>query len=167
MPIATGRRSGRQALWLGLAAVLGVAAMAFLVVWISGQARRGEVTVRIGDDTFRPGQAEAMAEVIDEEGPLLVPDVAGGDRDLIVQHLGDDPATGWYAFAARPLAAPRNCVVQWQADQRVFVDSCDGASYPEDGAGLPQLPVRVLDDGELEIIVVPANADEGEREVER
>jgi hypothetical protein len=163
VPVAKSRRSpGRQALWLGLAAALGVAAMILLVVWVGGQARRGEVSVRIGDDTFRPGQAATIADFIADEGPWLVPDVAGGDRDLILQHLGDDPTSGWYAFAARPLQAPRDCLVQWQQATETFVDSCDGTVYPADGEGLPRFPVRI-DDGELEVIVTPANVG-GNRE---
>jgi hypothetical protein len=152
----------RQALWLGLAAALGVTAMALLVIWISAQAREGDIRVQIGDDTFRPGQAETIAGVIAEQGPWLIPDVAGGDRDVILQHLGEDPDQGWHAFAARPVAAPRDCVAEWQPEAEVFVDSCDGTTYPADGAGLPAVPVRVLDDGELEVIVVPANVEEAE-----
>jgi hypothetical protein len=146
-----------QVLWLASAAVLGVIAMVALVVWISEQAREGEISVRIGDDTFRAGPAEALAPTIAAEGPLLFSDVAGGDRDLLLQHLGDDPADGWHAFAARPLQAPRDCIVEWQADDARFVDSCDGTQYPADGAGLPPFPVRVDDDGQVEVVVVAGN----------
>lgn len=162
MPVAPNRqRPLVQALWLGTAGVVGIAAIALLVLWITGQARDGEVSLRIGDDTFRPGQAATMAEFIDEHGPWLVPDVAGGDRDLILQHLGDDPTTGWHAFAARPLEAPRSCSVEWQADEESFVDSCDGTVYPADGDGLPTFPVVVDDEGELEVVVVAANVSPG------
>ena len=146
-----------QLLWLALAGVLGVGAMILLVVWISDQARQGEVGIRIGDDTFRPGQADTLADFIAEEGPMLVPDVAGGDRDVILQHLGEDPRRGWHAFAARPPDASRDCVAEWQPDSTRFVDSCDGTVYPADGEGLPMFPVRVDTDGELEVVVVPTN----------
>lgn len=152
MPVAQTRRPLVQVLWLLAAAVVGVAAMTFLVLWITDQAREGEIQVRIGDDTFRPGPAETIADFIAEDGPMLVPDVAGGDRDLILQHLGDDPLTGWHAFAARPLEASRDCVAEWQPEQRHFVDSCDGTTYPADGEGLPPYPVRI-DDGEVEVVV--------------
>jgi hypothetical protein len=130
--------------------------MVLLVLWVTDLARSGEVRVRIGDDTFRPGRAEVLAEVIAEKGPLLVADVAGGDRDLILQHLGPGPEQGWHAFAARPLDAPRDCFAQWDAGARHFVDSCDGTVYPADGAGLPSFPVRI-NDGELEVVVVASN----------
>lgn len=148
-----------QALWLGAAAVVGIAALVLLVLWITRQAQDGEVSVRIGDPTFRPGLAETMARFVDEQGPWLVPDVAGGDRDLVLQHLGEDPTSGWYAFAARPEGAPRDCVVEWQPDTQRFVDSCDATAYPPDGSGLPQFPVTVDDEGELEVVVVPSNVD--------
>jgi hypothetical protein len=150
-----------QVLWLAVAGILGVGAMALLVAWISDQAREGEISIRIGDDTFRPGSAENLAQFVAEDGPMLVPDVAGGDRDLILQHLGDDPSTGWHAFAARPLQASRDCVVEWQPDAEHFVDSCDGTVYPADGEGLPAFAVRVDDDGELEVVVVASNDPQG------
>lgn len=146
-----------QLMWLAVAGVIGVGAMILSVVWISDQAREGEIGIRIGDDTFRPGQADTIAEFIAEEGPMLVPDVAGGDRDLILQHLGDDPEEGWHAFAARPPDASRDCVAEWQPDTARFVDSCDGTTYPADGEGLPSFPVRVDEDGELEVVVVPGD----------
>lgn len=157
MPVARGRRTpARQVLWLAAAGVVGLVAAVLLVLWITDQARQGEISLRIGDDTFRPGPAETLAELVEEEGPLLIPDVAGGDRDLILQHLGDDPLSGWYAFAARPPQARRDCVAEWQPDEEVFVDSCDGTTYPADGSGLPSFAVRI-DDGELEVVVVAGN----------
>lgn len=110
----------------------------------------GEDVSLLGDDTFDAIDAESGAAVVDEGGPLLFSDVAGGDDDIIVQHLGDDVGEGWLAFAARPPGAERGCFVEWQPDEEVFEESCSGELYPADGEGLRQYPTEV-DDGNVVI----------------
>jgi hypothetical protein len=58
--------------------------------------------VKLGSETFADQDADDAAETVAEDGPILYADTAGGDRDIYVQHLGDDPEEGWIAFAARP-----------------------------------------------------------------
>lgn len=99
----------------------------------------------LGDATFQDLDAESTAGTIESIGPLLFSDVAGGDDDIIVQHLGDDPEEGWLAFAARPPGADRGCFAEWQPDDEVFVDTCDGTEYPADGEGLTQYDATVED----------------------
>jgi hypothetical protein len=99
----------------------------------------------LGDATFQDLDAESTAGTIEDIGPLLFSDVAGGDDDIIVQHLGDDPAEGWLAFAARPPGADRDCFAEWDPDAEVFVDTCDGTEYPADGDGLEQFDAEVVD----------------------
>ncbi|HEY8525806.1 MAG TPA: hypothetical protein VIL48_12615 [Acidimicrobiales bacterium] len=128
-------------------------------------ANRGSVEVRLGDDTFAGQDAEDAARQIAESGPILYPDAGTGDRDIILQHLGDDPETGWLAFAARPAGSPRECTLQWQEDDEVFLlldpegerrGACDGREVPADGEGLTQYPVRVRD-GELDVDINAAD----------
>ncbi len=157
MPVARGgNKSSRQAILVVVAGLMGVVAMIFVVARITSQTADGGVTINIGDQKFRPGPAETIAELIEEGGPLLLSDVASGDRDLIVQHLGDDPQTGWNAFAPRPADAARDCAVQWQEDSQTFTDPCDGATYPADGAGLTAYPVVIDSQG---VLVIDLNAD--------
>ena len=104
--------------------------------------------------------AQGAAAQIDEGGPILYADAAGGDRDIVLQHLGDDPDSGWLAFAARPGGVSRECSIQWQAgpsgdpSDGVFLlldgsgdetQACDGREFPADGEGLAQYPVTVAD----------------------
>lgn len=128
-------------------------------------ANRGSVDVRLGDETFTGQKAERIADEIADRGPILYSDVAGGDRELVLQHLGDDAEEGWLAFAARPPGVPRQCFVQWQPDDEVFrlLDRdgdvngrCDGSTYPADGEGLPQYPVTVRD-GRLDVDINAAD----------
>ncbi len=135
---------------LGFASVLGVAAMVLLFTQVGGVARQGDVELNIGDSVFAPGNVDRLSDDIESLGPLLLSDVSGGDRDIFLQHIGDDDRTGWSAFGVRPLDAPRECFVEWQDDE-TFVDNCDGTVYPADGAGLPEYPVAIDADGNLTV----------------
>jgi hypothetical protein len=138
----------------GVVVAIGVAAALAVL------ANRGTVDVRLGSDTFAEHDAEDAAADIAEHGPILYPDTAGGDRDIYLQHFGDDPDEGWTAFAARPPGVSRGCTLRWDADEEVFrlLDSsgevggeCDGREFPADGEGLPMYPVTVDADGNIDV----------------
>jgi hypothetical protein len=138
----------------GVIVAIGVAAALAVL------ANRGTVDVRLGSETFAEQDAEDAAERVAEEGPILYADTAGGDRDIVLQHLGDDPEDGWIALAARPPGVSRECTIQWDPEAQVFrlLDSseevggdCDGREFPADGEGLPTYPVTVDADGNLDV----------------
>jgi hypothetical protein len=126
------------------------------VVALPGLTEEGTVQVKLGADTFTVGQARPKAESIASDGPFLFSDVANGQRDIYVQHLGEDPLTGWSAFDARLPGAGRDCSLRWEQDQARFVDPCSGEVVPADGEGLAHYPVEVTGD---ETVVVDFNAD--------
>ena len=95
--------------------------------------------------------ANCQTEIADN-GPVAFPDLVGRDRPIWVVHEGTDPATGWSSFFARVPAKSADCLVQWDTNRNVFVDSCDATTFPPDGDGLEQLAWRVLD-GELRILI--------------
>lgn len=160
----------RRAVVVGAAGVAVGLALIAAVVWLAGSS--GQVEVRLGDRDFRDLDAARISAEIAERGPVLFSDVAGGSRDIILQHLGDDPESGWLAFEARRSGQDRRCFFQWRAEDDGesggedmvggedgteasgvgdgagghFVNSCD----PEDvvdarGTGLVQFPVTVVD----------------------
>jgi hypothetical protein len=138
----------------GVVVAIGVAAALAVL------ANRGTVDVRLGSETFAKQDAEDAAERVAEDGPILYADTAGGDRDIVLQHLGDDVEEGWIALAARPPGVSRECTIQWDPEAQVFrlLDSseevggdCDGREFPADGAGLPTYPVTVDADGNLDV----------------
>lgn len=146
MPVGsptTKREMTAVALALGgvVAAVLIGAAMLFL-------ARGDGVEVRLGDETIDAGNAADIAAEIADRGPVLYADPVRGARSIYLNHLGDDPESGWHAFAVRPPGAAESCVVEWDAAAMVFVDSCSGTAFPPDGEGLTQYPV-LLDGDDL------------------
>jgi hypothetical protein len=138
----------------GVVVAIGVAAALAVL------ANRGKVDVRLGSDTFAEHDAEDAARDIAENGPILYPDTAGGDRDIYLQHFGGDAGEGWIAFAARPPGVSRECTLQWSGADEVFrlLDSsgqvsgeCDGREFPADGEGLPTYPVTVDADGNIDV----------------
>jgi hypothetical protein len=142
MPVAQSRGHAGKALavaGVGVAVALG---LAFLV---AQAASRGDIDVKLGEDRFDAGQVENVAEAIEEEGglPLLYQDLAGGDRNLFVQHTEDSPRRGWVAFGAFDPDDP-SCAVTIDRAAKVLVNACDaGTTYPLDGRGLRYYPVQV------------------------
>jgi hypothetical protein len=156
MPVAQGGPPpARQALTVGVAAVLGVLAVVFLVTRFDRLGGDDEAEVPVGDPVFTVGEAAELAPVVAETGPFLFPGPTGAGRDLWLQHLGAEPDEGWVAFAVRPTGADLDCVAEWQAERESFVDSCDGTVYPPDGDGLEQYVASVDADGNLVINLNP------------
>lgn len=103
-----------------------------------------DIEVNLGDDEFEVPDVEGAAERIAEGGPDLYPDLVGGNRPILLNHVGDDATEGWVAVVA---IAPgtEGCLVVWDADDEVFRD-CEGTAYPPDGEGLETFPTWVEDD---------------------
>jgi hypothetical protein len=156
MPVARRRRvDARSALVVGASGVIVVLVLGAMVVYLAG---RDDIQVRLGDDRFQDINAESVARKIAEDGPIIYQDLAGGSRDIYVQHLGDDPEQGWLAFDVRPAGEARECALTWQVDEQQFVDNgaCSAAfTFPPDGTGLAQYPATVNDDGK---VVIDLNA---------
>ena len=154
----TKTRSPRSMVFAVAGIVFGIVLVLVIFVFaVPSLTESGKVQVRLGSDTYSPGSAEAKAKTIARDGPILLPDVSGrNERDIFLQHLGDDPATGWYAFDARRPGQPRNCSLEWKSESQQFVDPCDETVVPADGTGLILYQVTVTDDGNL---VVDLNTD--------
>lgn len=129
---------------LGLVLIL-----VLFIVAIPKLTESGTVKVKMGVDTYDAGPAKDRARNIADSGPLLFPDVSSGQRDIYLQHLGTDPTTGWLAFDARLPGQPRNCTLQWKADQQHFQDPCNGTVVPADGQGLVAYTVTVDKGGDV------------------
>jgi hypothetical protein len=123
--------------------VLGVVAVLFGLggmILFSLLASDGTVEVQLGDEEYRAGQAQQIADSV----PFIVADPIGGGRDIYVQHLGDDPDEGWLAFSARaPGQDDRACSLRWTGDE--FEDPCSDETFPPDGEGLTSYAAEVRD----------------------
>ena len=138
----------------GVVVAIGVAAGLALL------ANRGTVDVRLGSDTFAEHDAEDAAADIAEHGPILYPDTAGGDRDIYLQHFGDDPEEGWIAsrpghpvchVPARSSGTPTTRCSRLLDSSGEVRGDCDGREFPADGEGLPTYPVTVDADGNIDV----------------
>jgi hypothetical protein len=134
-----------------------VLVLVVFVLAIPSLTESGEVEVQLGPERFDAGPSDDRAAEVAERGPILLADVAGRDRDVYVQHVGDDPSTGWFVFAARQPDASRDCTLEWRAEQTEFVDPCDGATFDQQGTGLEQYAVEVTDDGQVVVDFRPGD----------
>jgi hypothetical protein len=145
-----GRGRGRGTSLL-LITGLGVLTAVLVVVFVLRLSRSPQAKVQLGTATFDVGRADRLVKPIAQGGPLLFQALRGSRLDLYVQHAGADPVHGWSAFEAHRPGGSRTCLLQWQPAGHVFVDPCRGASYPGDGRGLDQYPVRVESNGHVVI----------------
>ena len=132
-----------------LLGVTGVVIGMVLLLGLAILASRGDVELQ-GSPVFDAGRVDSQAPAIARDGPILLGDVAGGDRDVYLQHLGADEDRGWLAFDTRAPGASRDCAVRWLPEEAAFEDPCSGERYPPNGEGLRQYPVDVRD-GRLEV----------------
>ncbi len=90
----------------------------------SGGAQTNE---RLAPSTFRVSTVETAANLVADQGPILLPglNTTSGDRSMVLDHEGDDPATGWRVYFAYPAGSDQSCPVSQVVGTRQFVD-CDG-----------------------------------------
>ena len=144
----------RSVIMVGLAGVvvaLGLAGAVLLLLTRGGT----DVEIRLGDRDFRDMETGRISAEIADRGPILFGDVADGSLDIVLQHLGDDPETGWLAFEARRPGQSRDCFFAWRAEHADFVNTCD----PDDtvdaaGTGLRHFDVAVVD-GDVRVDINP------------
>ena len=112
-------------------------------------ADSGGVDIRLGDSEFSAGTAASRSQDIAEGGPLLFPDPRGSDRNIFIQHLGEDPNRGWLVFETRWAGSPSSCSLKWEAVSRQFV--------PPDSLECRGLP-RAEADGTAVVAAGPGNS---------
>lgn len=127
-------------------AAAGLAMTIACVLLIPQLIRAEAVETKLGDQLFEAGDPDNMANAIKRDNlPLLFADPVG-ERDIYLQHLGEDPLMGWYAFDARRPGTDRNCTIEWQPGGW-FVDPCDPEiEFDATGTGLPSYDVTIDND---------------------
>lgn len=142
MPVA--KSDTRRATIVGVVGVI-VGTALIVVVLFANNSGGGDSTRTTPSKTrFTVGSAENLANRINQDHtPLFFNDTATGSRPIVVQHLGNDPKTGWIAFDA----ATGNCTLTWHRESQDFTD-CNGKRVPADGDDLHHYPV-IVENGDV------------------
>ena len=160
MPVARGPSiDARRAVTAGVLGVVVAVVIGVAILWAGNTG--GDIESNLGDQDFRDIDADDIADEIADRGPVGFNSVGGQARPIWLQHLGDDPETGWIALEARIPDQP-GCLAQWDREREVFFNDCDDTeTFPPDGAGLTSIPLLV-EDGEVIVDLNNRRADEDE-----
>lgn len=108
---------------------IAVFAALFGVTWLMAAyiTNNAEVNVQSGDRTFVVGSVVDIAKSVANDGPVLYPDLrdSAGTRSIVIEHTGDDPASGWQVYYAYPADRDSTCLVKQIERTHTFTD-CEG-----------------------------------------
>ena len=115
-------------------------------------------TANLASNVFRPGSVERYAAIIEEDGPVLFPDLLGtdGDKTIILDHASDDPMNGWSIYLGHPADRPISCKVTQVRHTDQFTD-CEGRTIAVEELALPPSGIEpvVSADGILTLDLIP------------
>jgi hypothetical protein len=104
-------------------------ALFFLGLWLAATIinDRADTTSVIANKVFEVGKVDTIAKSVAKDGPLLFPDLKSPDglRSIVLDHTGQDPATGWQLYYGYPADRDAKCLVTHEKGKRTFTD-CEG-----------------------------------------
>jgi len=109
---------------------LGVLVAIALFTWgIAAYISRGgaEVSERLAPTRFQVASTQTAARIVSDDGPIMLPglNTTTGERTFVLDHEGDDPASGWVVYAAYPADGDPACTVEQVVGTDEFID-CEG-----------------------------------------
>ncbi|MEX2626598.1 MAG: hypothetical protein WD225_06920 [Ilumatobacteraceae bacterium] len=110
---------------------IGILALIALFTWAMAafisSGDNAESSERLAPRTIALGGVENRAADVAADGPLLFPglNTTVGERSLVLDHDGGNPATGWVVYAAHPADRPMTCAIDQVVGTDRFVD-CEG-----------------------------------------
>ena len=124
--------------------VLGLVTYGIAVFLSNGET---ETTDNLAPPRLELGSVAGRANDVAEDGPLLFAELSTitGERSLVVDHEGDDPAEGWRLYYAFPPDRP-DCPVEQIRGTSTFVD-CDGEELDVTELSPPTEDVRPVVEG--------------------
>lgn len=107
---------------LGFFAVLALALWGVAAIISSNS---DDTTSQFAPSVQEMGTTSFVAAVIDEDGPIILQDLLGDDRNIVVDHTGADIDFGWAIYLAHPADRDAGCSIELIKQTRTFTD-CDG-----------------------------------------
>jgi hypothetical protein len=139
----------------------GIAFFAFLALVLWGVAaliaRNGaDTSTNLAPTIQEMGSAANLASVIAKDGPIVLNDLIGNDRHIVLNHTGATAAEGWSIHLAHPADRDSTCNVTVVKGTSTFTD-CDGRTLAVDDLALPPAGVYpiVNTDGSLSLDLIP------------
>ena len=109
-------------LGLGFFAVLGLALWGVAAIVA---ANHDDTTSHLTPTVQEMGSTTFVAGVIDRDGPIILRDLLGHDRNVVVDHTGSDINFGWAIYLASPADRDVDCTIELIKKTRTFSD-CEG-----------------------------------------
>lgn len=112
--------------------------LAVVGIWLVARLVASDRSIsNLGDDEFEIG-AEVVRDSV-SDGPIFLRDLINGGRDIYVTHDGSAGNDGFVAFTAY---GTTGCLLQYDQEVGHLFDDCEEISWPADGTGLLQYPIR-------------------------
>lgn len=111
-----------------------------------------ETTSYLAPTVQEMGSTAFIATVIAEDGPIILRDLLGDDRNVVVDHTGANVDFGWAIYLAHPADRGVDCGIELIKNTRTFQD-CEGRTLQISDLAQPPRGVGpiVSADGELSL----------------
>jgi len=103
-----------------------------------------DVTANLAPAFQEMGNAERVAGQIDDGGPIILQDLIGSDRNIVLDHT---PADGFQIYLAHPADRDSSCQIEQIKHTREFTD-CEGRTLEPSDLALPPKGVRPIINGD-------------------
>jgi len=102
-----------------------------------------QATDRLAPPVQDIGRTDTFAASIADDGPIVLNDLVGDDRRIVLDHTGADDRNGWAIYLAHPADRTAECAIELIRNTRTFTD-CEGRTIRVDDLALPPRGVQPI-----------------------